>query len=152
MEKLVKSDANLESVMQPLVAAFKVPKLSDACRVLFVNGDALTLSAELEQMGIVALQGVQGGNIEGADLVISESQIQLIKVIQGVLPQFLEKFMEPIVSASVSIASIQDEKEKQSILAAMIVGKVKGEEETKQFGKIFMAYLGSAISSLMSGS
>lgn len=148
MKKPIRSDLDLEGVVKPLVAALKVPKLSDACRILFVNGDLLTLSAELEQVGIVALQGSKEGNIEGADLVVSQSQIQLIKIIQEVLPQLIQEYAEPIVSASVSVATIQNEEERQSVLAAKIVEKIGGQKESKQFWRTLTPYMGGAIKPL----
>ncbi len=145
MEKPVRSYANFESVILPLVAAFKVPKLSDACKILFVNSDTLTLSAELEYVGIVELQGLEEGNIDGADFVISESLIQLSMILQKVIPRLFEKFKDTIISAQASIATIQDEKEQQAIIAAKIVEKVKSEEETEQFFKSITPHIGGAI-------
>lgn len=145
MKKPIKSDANLESTVVPLVAGLKVPKLCDACRILFVSGESLTLSAELEQIGIVALEVAKEGNVEGADFLVSQSQLQLLKIAQEVLPKLLHRFSESISEAIVGVASIQNEEERQSILAARIVEKVKSQDEGKEFWKSLTPYIGGAI-------
>ncbi len=127
------------------MAAIKVPRLCDACRILFVSGESLVLSAELEQTGIVALKVVEEGNVEGADLLISQSQLQLLKIGQEALPRLLRTFYDPISEAAVSVASTQNEEERQSIFVAKIVEKVKSQEKTKEFSKSFTPYIGAGI-------
>ena len=145
MKKPIKSDADLETTVGPLVAAMKVSRLCDACRILFVSGESLTLSAELEQIGIVALEGVEVDNVEGADLLVSQSQLQLTKIAQEVLPKLLQRLFEPIVEATVGVASIQNEEERKAIFVAKIVERVQSQDEAKEFGKSLTPYIGGAI-------
>lgn len=148
MVRLLKSDTDLEEAVKPLVAALKVPKLSDACRILFVNGDSLSLSADFGQIGLVSLQGSAQGNLEGSDLLVAESQAQLLTIIQQVLPQLIQKFMEPIVAASIGIASIQDENQRESVFTARVVQTVKTQQENQEFLKTLTPYIGGAIKPL----
>jgi len=145
MKKPIKSNAELESAIEPLVAAAKVPRLCDACRILFVSGESLTLSAELEQIGMVAFEKPERDNVEGADLVVSQSQLQLLRIVQEVLPRFLQRFSGSIGEAIVSITSVENEEERQSILAARIIEKVKSQDEGKEFWKSLAPYIGGAI-------
>lgn len=145
MKKPVKSDTEFENAVEPLVAAIKAPKLWDACRILFVSGESLMLSAELEQIGIVGLEVAEEGNVEGADFLISQSQLQLVKIGQEVLPKLLYTFHEPISEAAVGMASIQNDEERQSIFAAKIMAKVKSQEKTSELSKSFTRYIGAAI-------
>lgn len=145
MKKPTKSDTDLESAVQPLVAAINVPRLCDACRILFVSGESLVLSAELEQMGIVGLEVAAEGNDEGADFLISQSQLQLVTIGQEVLPKLLHAFYDPISEAAVGLASIQNEDERQSIFVDKIVQKVKSQEKTRELLKLFIPYIGAGI-------
>jgi hypothetical protein len=146
--RIVRSDVDREEAVKPLVNAFKVPRLSGACRILFVNGDSLSLSTEFSQIGLVLLQGSAHGNPQGGDLLVAESQGQLITILQHALPQFLQKFTEPIVSASLGIASIQDEKLRESIFTAKIVETVKTQQESQEFLKMLTRHIGGAIKPL----
>jgi hypothetical protein len=145
MKKPIKSNSELENAIEPFVAAAKVPRLFDACRILFVNGESLTLSAELEQIGMVALEKLERDNVVGADLLVSQSQLQLLKIGQEVLPRFLQGFSGLIGEAIVGITSVQNEEEHQSILAARIVEKVKSQGEGTEFWKLLAPYIGGAI-------
>lgn len=145
MKKPIKSDAGLETTVGPLVAALTVPRLCDACKVLFVSGDSLTLSPEFEQIGIVGLEVAEGGNIEGADLLVAQSQLQLFRIAQEVVPKYIQSFSESIGEAIVGVASIQDEEERQSILVARIAQKVRSQDEAIEFSKSLTPYIGGAI-------
>lgn len=131
--------------MKPLVSALRVPKLADACRVLFVSGDNLTLSSELHQIGLVTLQGAQNGQVENADLLISQTQLELVKIGQEALPRLIRTFMEPIVSAGVDVASIENAEMRESVLTAKVVEKVKSQTASQETFKYFLPYLGGAI-------
>ena len=96
-------------------------------------------------MGLVSLQSMSEGNLEGSNLLVVESQGQLITIIQQVWPRLFQKFTELIVSASVGIASIEDEKMRESIFTAKIVETVKTQEEKQEFLKTLTPYLGGAI-------
>lgn len=145
MKKPVKSNAELESAIEPLVVAAKVPRLCDACRILFVSGESLTLSTELEQIGMVALENLERDNVVGADLIVSQSQLQLLKIFQEVLPRLLKRFSESIGEAIVGVTAIESEEERQIVLAAKIAGKVKSKEEGTEFWKSLTPYIGGAI-------
>lgn len=144
MKEPIRSDMGLEAGIKPLLAALKVQKLSQACRVLFASGDALSLSTPLEQIGIVTLTGPREGNIEGADLITSESQLQLMEIGKQIVPPFVHSFGDSIVSASVEFASIQNEEERQSIVTAKIMDKVNS-GDTKRLLKQITPYIGGAI-------
>ena len=148
MTKLLRSDIDREEAVKPLINAFKVPKLSEACRILFVNGDSLALSLEFGQTGLVSLQGATQGNIEGSDLLIAESETQLIAIIQQALPQFIEKLTGPIVSAAVGIASVKDESQRQSVFTAKIVSTISDEQEKQGLLKVITPYIGGMIKPL----
>ena len=148
MAKLLRSDMDREEAVKPSVNAFKVSKLSDACRILFVNGDSLALSTEFGQVGLVSLQGAVQGNLEGSDLLIAESGSQLISIIQQALPKFIQKLTEPIVSAAVGIASVEDESQRQSIFTAKIVSTISDEQDKQELLKVITPYIGGAIKPL----
>ena len=144
MKEPIRSNIDLEAGVKPLVAALKVPKLADACKILFVNGDTLSLSVPLGQIGIITLQGSKTPNTEGADLLISETQMQLFDIGKHILPQLIHTFGDSIVSASVEVASLQSEKERQSIITAKVVEKVNS-NSAKEFYKQITPYIGDAI-------
>jgi ribosomal protein S27E len=144
MKEPTRSDINLENAVKPLIAALKVNKYSDACRILFVSGDTLSLSAPLGQIGMVAALGPGGGNVEGADLIISESQTELMSIGKEVIPRMINGFSDSIASASVEITRIQNEEERQSIVTAKIMEKARS-EDAKQLFKQITPYVGGAI-------
>ncbi len=144
MKEPIRSNVGLEAGIKPLLAALKIQKLSDACGILFVSGDALSLSTPLEQIGIVTLLGLREGNIEGADLIMSESQLQLMSIGKQIVPRMIHNFGDSVVSASVEIASIQNEEERQSVMMAKIMDKARS-ESTKQLFKQITPYIGGAI-------
>lgn len=147
MRKPIKTNLSLEEGIEPLLAALKVEKIADACRVLFVNGDTLSLSAPLEQIGLVNILGSSEGNTEGAELIVAQAKLQLNNIGKQVMPRMINDFSESIVSASVEIASIQSEEERQSIMTAKIMEKAKG-EGSKEFFKQMTPYIGGAIKPL----
>jgi len=148
VKKPIKSDTDLEDAVQGLVAAIRVPKRCNACRILFVGGESLVLSAELEQIGIVGLEVAEEGNVEGADFLVSQSQLQLLKIGQEVLPKFLHMFYDHICEAAVGLASIQNEEERQSIFVAKIVEKVTRQKRAEELSKSFTPYIGAGIKPL----
>ena len=147
MRKPVKTNLVLEEGIEALLAALKVDKIADACRILFINGDKLSLSAQLEQIGLVNIIGPSEGNIEGADLIAAQAKLQLNSIGKQVMPRMMNDFSESIVAASVEIASIQNEEERQSIMTAKIMEKAKG-DGSKEFFKQITPYIGGAIKPL----
>ena len=116
MKKPVKTNLVLEEGIEPLLAALKVDKIGDACRILFINGDKLSLSAQFEQIGLVNIIGPSEGNIEGADLIAAQAKLQLNSIGKQVMPRMMNDFSESIVAASVEIASIQNEEERHPFM------------------------------------
>ncbi len=154
MKQPIKSNEHSEKVVEPFIAALKTEKLANACRILFINGDALRLSALLEQIGLVTVHGPSEGNSDGADLVAEQAKLKLISLGKEIMPQMLNVFGESIVSASVEVASIEKEEERQSMLTMRIMEKAKS-EEFKEFYEQMFRYAGGAIkplSELMIGS
>lgn len=144
MRKIIRSDENLEESVRPLLAALKVPKLSDACKILFVNGDCLTLSTELEQIGLVTLEGEETEDVEASTIVMEQAKLELMKIFQQVFPRFIQEYSETFAAITVEMAEIQDENERQSLITAKIIEKTKGQGD-KQLYKSMMPFIGGAI-------
>lgn len=147
MRKPNKTNEQSEKVIEPLIAALKTEKFSNACRILFINGDTLKLSTLLEQIGLVTIQGPSEANSDGADLIIGQAKLQLVNVGKEVMPRMLNVFGEPMISASVEVASIESEEERQSMLTMRIMEKAKS-DDFKDFYEQMFRYAGGAIKPL----
>lgn len=144
MKDPVRSDASLESAVKPLIAALKVKGLSEACRILFISGDTLALSSPLGQIGMVGVEGDGGRNVEGADLLVSESEIELARIGKNVIPPIIQRFSDTIASASVDVTTIENDEQRQSIVTARIMERARSEDSIQLFRQL-APYLGGGI-------
>lgn len=123
-----KSNADFESAVKPFIIAMSVPEYRKACRILFVNKNLLTLSEEFGQIGIISCCGPQDDIKKITDLIISDSKTELALEFQKVFPE-LKRFIDPIISATVGVISVESESEKQSLFVAKIIEKFESENK-----------------------
>ena len=144
MNKIEDSNVEFEDVLKPLVNAMKVPQFRNACLVLFINKNFLNLSKDFGQIGIISCYGPQE-NIEGTiEFLKSNTQTELALEVQKAFPE-IRKFIDPIISATMGIFSVESESEKESLFVAKFIEKLESEEKIEKLLNSLMPYIGNSI-------
>ena len=144
MKKIEDSNVEFEDVLKPLVNAMKVPQFRNACLVLFINKNFLNLSKDFGQIGIISCYGPQE-NIEGTiEFLKSNTQTELALEVQKAYPE-IRKFIDPIISATMGIFSVESESEKESLFVAKFIEKLESEEKMDKLLNSLMPYIGNSI-------
>ena len=138
------SNVEFEDALKPLVNAMKVPQFRNACLVLFINKNFLRLSKDFDHIGIISCYGPQE-NIEGTiELIKSNTKTELALEVQKAFPE-IRKFIDPIISATMGIFSVEKESEKESLFVAKFIEKLESEEKMETLLNSLMPYIGNSI-------
>lgn len=144
MKKIEDSNVEFEDVLKPLVNAMKVPQFRNACLVLFINKNFLNLSKDFGQIGIISCYGPLENIKDTIDFIKSNTQTELSLEVQKAFPK-IRNFIDPIISATVGIFSVESESEKESLFVAKFIEKFESEEKMEKLLNSLMPYIGNSI-------